>query len=793
MPLRYTKRILDHLAHANYEPEPADAIADDMNIPEEDRGAFHEAVSMLVEEKKLLIGKDKRVQLPEFGDEVVGELRLNRRGFGFVRPDTPFTEGDLFIPPGDTRDAISGDRVRARVVKTSRRSGGGKREGRIFGRIIEVLDRGNDAFVGVLVKQGTQWLMQPDGKLLRDAVIIRDPHAKNAKAGDKIVVELVHYPEGDYLAEGVITKVLGEAGRPDIETEAVIIAHGLHTDFGDNEMNEARAATRRFDTEPDELMAGREDLRQRFIFTIDPPDAKDFDDAISIEYDERRDQWELGVHIADVSEFVQHDGALDKEARERGNSVYLPRLVLPMLPEMLSNGVCSLQEQVDRLTKSAFITFDGSGKVIAQRYASTVIKSQKRLTYLEAQAIIDGDLEEAAKHARTEPEYPIKLREKLHLSDRLAKILEARRLKDGMIVLALPEVELIFDDDGHVTDAEPEDNAYTHKIIEMFMVEANEAVARLFSNLNIPVLRRVHPEPVHGDIEELQMYARAAKWKLPDEPSRRDLQALLEATRHTPAARAVHFAVLRTLSKAEYSPALIGHFALASEHYLHFTSPIRRYPDLTAHRALAAVLERSENGQNIPKGAPKKTFARKVMKDKRVHDESELVDLGAHCSTTEVEAEAAERELRDFLVMQFLQEKHIGGEFPGVVTGITGGGVFVSIEKFLVEGMVKTADLPQSSDRPDRWRINDATGRLQAARSGASIGIGDIVTVQIAAVMLASRQLDLLMTKLPAPPAHLEEENRGPKSRHERKSKGKSKTQKGREKQRRDKGKRKRR
>lgn len=748
MPLRYTKRILDHLAHSNYEPAPAEDIARDMRIPEEDEQSFAEAIKLLVKEKKLLVGKDNRIQLPQFGEEVTGELRLNRRGFGFVRTDQLYAEGDLFIPPGDTLDAISGDRVRAHVVRSGR--SGGKREGRVSGRIVEVLERGRDAFVGVLMQQGTQWIMQPDGKLLRDAVIIRDPHAKNAKAGDKIVIELVHYPEGAYLAEGVITKVLGESGRPDIETQAVIIAHGLHTEFTENVMNEARAATRRFDTNPDEFKIGREDLTNDLIFTIDPPDAKDFDDAISIDYDEERDQWTLGVHIADVSEFVKQGGALDSEARDRGNSAYLPRLVLPMLPETLSNGVCSLQEQVDRLTKSAFITFDGKGKVIAQRYASTIIRSQRRLTYIEAQGIIDGDLETAAKHARTEPVYSDELIQKLRLSNRLAKILEQRRMRDGMIVLNLPEVDLVFDDDGHVVDAVPEDNAYTHKLIEMFMVEANEAVARMFSSLNIPVLRRVHPEPVHGDIEELQMYARAAKWKLPDEPTRRDLQALLDATRHTPAARAVHYAVLRTLSKAAYSPALIGHFALASEHYLHFTSPIRRYPDLTAHRALAAVLKRTDNGRKMPKGPQRKTFARGVMKDERALDESALVDLGIHCSKTEVAAEHAERELRNFLVMQFLLENHIGAEFPGVVTGITGGGVFVSIEKFLVEGMVKTQDLPQSGDRSDRWRVNEATGKLQAQRSGAMIGIGDIVTVQIANIILGSRQLDLLITKLPA-------------------------------------------
>jgi len=767
MPIRFSKRLLDHLMHANYEPPSVDAIARDMRIDDDDLDEFRAAVDSLEKEGKISIGDDDLVRLPSFSDEVVGTLKMHPRGFGFVRPDQPYREGDLFIPPGSTRDAISGDRVRAKVVETR-----GRRGGKVAGRILEVLERGRDQFVGVLVKQGNEYLMKPDGNMLHEPVVIRDPHAKNAKPGDKVVVELVHYPEGEYLAEGVITKVLGEAGKPSIETQAVIVAHGLRTDFPDNAMHEARDATRRFDEDAERAKAQREDLTETFIFTIDPPDARDFDDAISIEYDKQKNQWTLGVHIADVSHFVEQGGALDEEARERATSAYLPRLVLPMLPETLSNGVCSLQEQVDRLTKSAFVTFDGKGNVVGERFASTIIRSRKRLTYLEAQALIDGDEDEAQKHARAEPKYSNELKEKLRLSNKLAQILEKRRKRDGMIVLNLPEVELIFDDEGHVIDAEPEDDAYTHKIIEMFMVEANEAVARLFSKLNLPVLRRVHPEPVHGDIEELQMYARAAQWKLPDEPKRKDLQALLEATHETPAARAVHFAVLRTLSKASYSPAMIGHFALASDHYLHFTSPIRRYPDLTAHRALQAVLERSDNGQNMPGKGQYKQFARKVAKDPRALDEGRLVELGRHCSDMEVEAEQAERELRDFLVMQFLSEKHMGDEFPGVVTGIAGPGVFVSIEKFLVEGLVRTEDLPSKGDRSDKWKMDESTGRLRAQGSGASIGIGDIVTVQISNVDLASRNMDLLMTKLPAQMQQDGERgDRQPKSSKQRKHK----------------------
>ncbi len=488
-----------------------------------------------------------------------------------------------------------------------------------------------------------------------------------------------------------------------------------------------------------------------FTLTIDPPDERVFDDAITLEHNRQTDQWTLGVHIADVSNFVKQNSGLDREAYARGNSVYLPRVVLPMLPEALSNGVCSLQEGVSRLTKSAFITYDGTGKVQAQRLCNSVILSNKRLTYLEAQALIDGDEREARKHARSDSEYSAELIEQVRLMDRLAKILRERRRRDGMIVLNLPEVELRYDDEGHVIDVVPEDDAFTHTLIEMFMVEANEAVARTFDDLGVPLIRRIHPDPAVGKMEVLQMYSQVAGVRIPDRPSRADIQRLLEATRESSAARAIHFAVLRTLTKATYSPALIGHYALASEHYTHFTSPIRRYPDLSVHRAVDAYLDRTDNGRKVPGGRKRQKLGEDVRSDDRVLDEMELVELGRHCSETEVEAEEAERELRNFLVMQFLLEHHLGEVFPGVVTGTTGGGVFVSIEQVLVEGLVKLNDRPSPLARSDEhWRINDRTGRLTGQKSGASIGMGDRVEVQIVAIDLATRHMDLLIKRLPA-------------------------------------------
>ncbi|MHC4776592.1 MAG: ribonuclease R family protein, partial [Planctomycetota bacterium] len=484
MPLRYTRRILDHLAHTTYRPAMASEAAADLRVNREDQALFQEAIEQLQEEGRLEIDREGRLQLPSYGEEIVGGFRLNARGFGFVVPDDPCREGDLFIPRGRTRDAISGDRVRAKVIRQTWRAKARPGRSSCIGQIVEVLERGREHFTGMLFSRGGAWFVEPSGKSLYEPVLIRDPHVKGAKAGDEVVIELLHYPTEHYVPEGVIVRVLGEAGRPDVQTEAIIVAHGLRTEFPQAALDQAGKASRSFDAQV-KASAQREDLTGTFTFTIDPPDAKDFDDAITISHDEASNEWTLGVHIADVAHFVRPGGALDEEARARGNSVYLPRLVIPMLPEVLSNGVCSLQEGVPRFTKSAFITLDHRGKVLFQHLAATIISSNKRLTYLEAQALIDGDLDTARKHARTSTDYTDELIETLRRCDRLARILQKRRHRDGMIVLDLPDVELIFDDEGHVVDAEPEDDAFTHTIIEMFMVEANEAVARTFDALEV--------------------------------------------------------------------------------------------------------------------------------------------------------------------------------------------------------------------------------------------------------------------------------------------------------------------
>lgn len=751
MSLKYERRLLDHLKHESYEAATIDRLAEDLGIPFDDRDAFRLAVEDLASQGMIGLDSNGRVRLPSMPEEVEGVFKKNPRGFGFIVTDAPYREGDVFVPPDCVGDALTGDRVVAAIRREVRRG-----EGReISGEIIEVLTRKRSNFTGELVKRGGLWLVMPDGREMTAPISVKDPTVKNAKVGDKVSVEITEYARGNELAEGVIVKVLGEAGLPDVETQAVIVAYDLPQEFPAACVAQAREANAKFEEEVARLDKEcydkhvRLDLRDDYIITIDPPDAKDYDDAISISRTEDGG-WELGVHIADVAHFIPPGTPLDVEARERGNSVYLPRLVIPMLPEVLSNGICSLSEGVTRYCKSAFMRYAPNGKLLKSGVAATAIKSVKRLTYLEAQALIDGDLKEAVKHAKTEAKYTDQLIKTLREMDACAKAIRVRRREAGMIHLELPEVNLIFDDAGHVIDAEPEDNAFTHTLIEMFMVEANEVLARLFEGAKVPLLRRVHPEPTPGDVGELRTMAKVAGFAIPKNPTRKELQALLDATAGTGAARAVHFAVLRTLTKAEYSPALIGHFALASEAYAHFTSPIRRYPDLTVHRALAAYLKLTRNGENPPRSERDRELMGERLIDMGaeggVLDQDELVEIGRNCTRTEENAAAAEWNLRQFLVLQLLSN-HVGDSYPGTVTGVAPRGVFVQLDKYLCDGMVPVEQLPTGSHgiHGGRWTIDPRSGAL-VHQSGRSFNIGDKVEVTIAQVDLALRKLDLAIT-----------------------------------------------
>lgn len=753
MPLRYRDRLISYISSDNYKPQHLPVVAKELKIDDVDD--FGQAVRELAAEGIIDLDDSGKIRLPFRADhgEIEGIFRGTMSGVGFVQPTGASHGSDIFVPPQATLGALSGDTVVVAFERDKRREKRmGTLERQYAGEVIEIVKRKRANFTGEIEKRDGRWLVFPDGRELTEPIVIRDAESKNVKNGYKVVVEMIDYPENGRLGQGVITKVLGEAGEPDVETQAVIFAYSLPSnEFPEACVNQAREATARFDAEMEAYEKGgiealdmRLDLTGEYITTIDPPDAKDYDDAISVK--KTKDGYELGIHIADVAHYIPIGSPLDIEAADRANSVYLPRLVIPMLPEVLSNGICSLQEGVLRYAKTCFISYDKMGNVRGRRFCQTLIKSRKRMTYLEAQALIDGDREEAKRHAKTDTPHTDELVASVRLMDELSRLIQARRHKAGMIHLDLPDVELIFDENGKVVDAEPEDDAFTHTLIEMFMVEANEALASLFEDLRVPVLRRIHPEPTPNDTEDLRRAATVAGYKIPKSPEREELQGLLDATAGTNAARAVHMAVLRTLTKASYSPAQIGHYALASHAYSHFTSPIRRYPDLTVHRSLVAFLERTDNGRSKPKSdGGMVALGKELRDDKRCPHEQDLVKVGQHCSDREVNATAAERELRQFLVLQLMAE-HIGEEFDGVVTGVTPKGVYVQLATYLADGMIAKGDLPgdtSRSNRPPSWKIDSRTGALVDAHSGRSYSMGDSVRVTIAAVDLATRRMDL--------------------------------------------------
>jgi len=733
MPKRFSERILQFLSDPDYEPMKARKLARALGIADAEHGDFHDAVDALRRVGRVVLGTSNAVMLPHTPGQVVGTYRANPRGFGFVVPDEPTEHGDLFIPPGDSLDALTGDKVRCRVIKRGQRGG----KPAFGGQIVEVIERGESRFVGELRRENKLWYVEPHGNALHAPILIGDVGAKSAKAGDLVVVEITHYPGEGRPAKGVIVERLGKSGKPGVDLLTILRQYHLPDKFPAEVTRETRSIVRAFD--PDAESAGREDLSGLPIITIDPDDARDYDDAISLRRlspgsDKpasrgRRGKsrggrknpadaaWELGVHIADVSAFVTPGSVIDLEARQRGTSVYLPGRVIPMLPEVLSNGLCSLQEGEPRLCKSAFIQYDDAGRVVGSRFANTVIRSAKRLTYRQATAIIEG---KRGRHGK-------KVVDLIRRMETLARIIQKRRLADGMIVLNLPAVDLVLDDNGQVVDAHPEDTSYSHTIIEMFMVEANEAAARLLHSRGVPMLRRIHPPPDEESLEAMARFLAVGGMKLPPKITSHTLQKLLAKLRDDPSGYATNLAVLKSMQRAEYSPKKVGHFALASDDYVHFTSPIRRYPDLMIHR----LLDLHCNGKL--KAGSKRGRARLPG----YVNESALREHGIELSYLSRRAESAERELTTLKVLT-LMEKHIGETFEGVVTGVTNFGLFVQHPKYLIDGLLRLEDLGD-----DWWEVDVKLGRVRGERSRQTYTLGTRLQVQIAEVDIPTRRLNL--------------------------------------------------
>jgi len=637
---------------------------------------------------------------PSRSGDVTGVFRRAAGGYGFVRPAGALPgdrSGDIHVSAAASLDAASGDTVRVRLAR-----GRDVRRPGPAGEVVEVLERRTTRFVGSYFERAGVGWVQVDGTSFNRPVAVGDPGAKGVHLDDKVVVEMVRFPTHLRDGEGVVVEVLGKAGDVGVDTRTVIHEFGLPGAFPEAALDEARRQAATFD---ESVPVDRRDLRDSTIITIDPVDARDFDDAISLERVERG-HWLLGVHIADVSHFVRAGSPLDQEARSRGTSVYLPDLVIPMIPEIVSNNLASLQPDKVRYAKTCWIEFTPEGIPVHSAVERTAIRSSRRFAYEEVDVFL-ADPETRAV------EMTPAVRILLGRMRDLARILRSRRLTRGSLQLERPEVKIDLDRNGRVTGAHLVEHTESHQIIEEFMLAANEAVAGALAAAGAGFLRRIHPAPDLRKLRQLTEFVTELGFQVDSLESRFELQRLLDLARGRPEEHAVHYAVLRSLARAVYGPQNDGHFALASDCYCHFTSPIRRYPDLTIHRALEAL-----------------------AKGKRPPAEG-LIQLGQECSDLERRAEAAERELVKLKLLHFLSTR-IGEELDAVVTGVEAFGLFVQGLAIPAEGLVPLDSLPDDSYRYDR-----ASHTLSGRRAGQSYRLGDRVRVAVDRVDLDRRELEL--------------------------------------------------
>jgi ribonuclease R len=709
MDLEHLQQLILKLVTASgFRPMKPRGIAKELGITDEQRSDLKKAIKKLIKRGQLQWGPGHLVQpvgqnqptSSTSASRLSGTMRRTKGGFGFVRPQgvTPGDASqDVYISSRNCGDASQGDLVLVRLKPGLRRQG--NREG----RVTEILERDTHQFVGTYFEAVGGAFVQVDGTVFQKPVSVGDPGAKRAVAGDKVVFEMVRFPSHMHDGEGVITEVLGPRGEVGVDTLSIIREFDLPEEFAEDAQEEARRIADEF---KETIQPDRLDLTGETIITIDPRDARDFDDAISLKRLENG-HWRLGVHIADVSYFVRPGTALDREAYDRGTSVYLPDRVLPMLPEVISNALASLQPEKLRYTKTAVIEFTAEGAPVAVDLHTAAIRSCRRFTYEEVDEYLADP--EAWKEKLT-PDVQ-RLLGDMH---RLAMILRQRRFERGALELSMNDLRVDLDQDGRVVGAHFEENTESHQIIEEFMLSANEGVARTLAKAEYDFLRRVHDDPEPRKLKALTEFVADLGLSSDNLQSRFELQDLLKRVRGCPEERAVNFALLRSLPQAVYSPMQVGHYALASDCYCHFTSPIRRYPDLTIHRLIDLLL---------------------IGKRSTLH-EDELGVIGEHCSGRERRAEAAERELTKVKLLNYLSDR-IGETFDAVVTGVQSFGLFAQGLELPAEGMIHVSAL---SD--DEYRYDPATHTLSGFRGGNSFRLGDVIRVAVASVDVDRRQLD---------------------------------------------------
>lgn len=670
-------------------------------LPAYSKQQIRQALDQLTNEGKILKNKKNRYAHAEHYGCLTGVFQATERGYGFVTPETPDENGDVFIPPYATGKAWQGDRVLVHLTDSPRRH---KREG----EVMRILSLCTDEVTGTVMQRGKTVFVRPASKKY-PALIIPKNRTLDAHSGDRVAVKVVFRGDGRLSAQGAITQIFGRNGTMEASIAAILHENGITVPFPDEVLRQADACG---DTVDPAEAARRMDLREKLIFTIDGDDARDFDDAVSLEPMENGHML-LGVHIADVSHYVTPGSPLDDEAYRRGTSVYYPGHVVPMLPVALSNGICSLNPDVDRLAFSAFLEVDKDGRCHKSQFAKTVIRSKARMTYRKMNEIFDGNEERRAEYA-----FLTETADRMHA---LSQAMRHRRMERGALDLDLPEAEILTDESGEPVEVSFRARGDAEKMIEEFMLAANEAVAAYMTHRNNPTVYRVHESP---DPEKLRVFAQFARpfgYRVDaSKPSdTAQLQAVLDGAKDDPRQRALPTLLLRSLARARYDAECLGHYGLQAKEYLHFTSPIRRYPDLVAHRMLFKAI----SGQQYTKS-----------------DWVFCEEAAFQSTTREFAADTAERDI-DKLYLAAYMEQFIGQDFDGEVSGVTSFGLFVSL-KNAVEGLIRVEDLPG-----DDYEFDDQKMMLIGRRSRVRYTMGTPMRVRLTAASRVTGLIDFI----PAP------------------------------------------
>ena len=685
--------------------------------------------------------------------EIEGSVQGHRDGHGFVVRDDG--DSDIYLPPNEMRAVLHKDRVRVRVVGQDRR-------GRPEGRVVEILERPAQPIIGRLLQESGVWLVAPEDKRYGQDVLIPKGATGTAKTGQVVVVELTEPPALYGQPVGRITEVLGEVDDPGMEIEIAVRKYGVPHEFSEACLAEAKGL-------PDKVRAQdkkrRVDLTDIPLVTIDGEDARDFDDAVYCEPAKvgRGKGWRLLVAIADVSHYVQTGSAIDVDAYDRATSVYFPRRVIPMLPEKLSNGLCSLNPEVDRLCMVCDMLVSGKGEVTAYQFYPAVMHSHARFTYTEVAAILANTRGPEAQRRKE------RVQDLINLSDVYRALLAARQQR-GAVDFETTETQIVCDDNGRIEKIVPRTRTEAHRLIEEAMLAANVCSADFIAQGGQPGLFRVHegPTPEKQDILRGYLKAMGVGLSISDDPRPGEFQAIAEATKERPDAQQIHTMLLRSMQQAIYTPINSGHFGLAYEAYTHFTSPIRRYPDLLVHRVIKAILlgqryqlpmlpTPGEAHAKLSKRLAQRVSAphqrpRKAAGGASVAETQAWEAAGLHCSANERRADEASRDVEAWLKCKYMRE-HLGEEYSGLVSAVTSFGIFVTLDALYVEGLVHITELGG-----EYFRYDEARQELRGERTGIRYALGTRVRVQVSRVDLDGRKIDFRLVQegldaLPVRPA----------------------------------------